>query len=76
VKPDELFGVGIRLGGVALLMAGLMDILGVLLRVLGLYSNQGHTTNQVAMGALFYSLFGGILLLGADLLVRLIYRHR
>jgi len=75
MKPEELFGVGVRLGGVAMLVGGGLDLLGAVLRLSGLYVNQSHTVNQLVIGAVFYALAGAALLCGADLIVRLSYRR-
>ncbi len=76
MKPEDLLGVGIRLGGVGLITAALADCIGVVLRATGLFANPAHTLYEVAISAGYYFVLGAVLLLGTNLIVKLAYRRR
>ncbi len=74
MSARELFGVIVRTGGLVSIMFGIFGMWDLLKRSIGLPSNNPDITlARLLLSIGFYTIFGLILIIGANLIVRLIY---
>lgn len=73
MSPRDLFGVAVRVGALILWFYAVTDVIHLLMKVSGNDPGSRFTMNQDVYAAIFYSVFGAVVLLGANLIVRAAY---
>lgn len=73
MKPRDLFGVLVRFAGLGFIIFAMFDFYYVVVKSLGLSTASRVPIGEDIRGTMFYLVLGLILLLGAKLVVRLVY---
>ena len=73
MKPRDAFGVIVRAAGFGFVIAGILDLGHILFALLGLPIPSEYQYTLVLTAAAFWIVLGLAVLVGASLIVRLIY---
>jgi hypothetical protein len=73
MNPRDAFGVIVRAAGFGFVLAGILDLGHILVALLGLPIHSAYQAALVLTAAAFWIALGLAVLVGASLIVRLIY---
>jgi len=73
MKARDIFGVGVRLGGLVLIVFGLIDLVDVLIRLAGLPLESPRPTSTVALAAFIYAFVGLLVFASAGVITSIAY---
>jgi hypothetical protein len=73
MKPRDAFGVIVRAAGFGFVLAGILDLWRIPVALLGLPIHSANQTDLVLTAAAYWIVLGLAVLVGASLIVRLVY---